>query len=359
MSTESGTTISSQTFCCLILTSNRVASTYAASQNPTGGFGGGHGQFSHLAAAYAAVLSIATVGGSVALDLIDRKAMWHWLGQMKQADGGFTMSLNGEEDIRGAYCAITIHSLLSLPLDLPTNAPARSQGLNTFLDGLCEWVSSCQTFEGGIADAPTHEAHGAFAFCGLACLCIVGPPKETLPKYLNLPALLAWLSSRQYAPEGGFSGRTNKLVDGCYSHWVGGCWSLLEAALLSSKHPSSERPQTDLWCRDGLARYILSCAQSPKGGLRDKPSKNVDAYHSCYNLAGLSWAQNYFSYQQDESKRGVPLSAPYGWKWMGGAEGEGYCWEERDRVRPLHPVFVMPIGRAEECRAWFEGKDGF
>ena len=28
---------------------------------------------------------------------------------------------------------------------------------------------------------------------------------------------------------GGFKGRTNKLVDGCYSWWVGGAFSLLEA----------------------------------------------------------------------------------------------------------------------------------
>lgn len=27
---------------------------------------------------------------------------------------------------------------------------------------------------------------------------------------------------------GGFRGRTNKLVDGCYSWWVGGCFALLE-----------------------------------------------------------------------------------------------------------------------------------
>jgi prenyltransferase beta subunit len=28
---------------------------------------------------------------------------------------------------------------------------------------------------------------------------------------------------------GGFKGRTNKLVDGCYSWWCGGSFSLLEA----------------------------------------------------------------------------------------------------------------------------------
>ena len=33
------------------------------------------------------------------------------------------------------------------------------------------------------------------------------------------------------AGQGGFQGRTNKLVDGCYSFWQGGCFPLLHAAL--------------------------------------------------------------------------------------------------------------------------------
>jgi len=39
-----------------------------------------------------------------------------------------------------------------------------------------------------------------------------------------------------------------------------------------------------------LQRYILLCAQDVNGGLRDKPSKLRDFYHSCYNLSGLSAA---------------------------------------------------------------------
>ena len=41
-----------------------------------------------------------------------------------------------------------------------------------------------------------------------------------------------------------------------------------------------------------LQRYILLCAQDVNGGLRDKPSKSKDFYHSCYNLSGLSAAQH-------------------------------------------------------------------
>jgi len=54
---------------------NSVIDTLRPVQNKTGGFGGGHGQFSHLATTYASVLSLVMVGGEEALALIDRRAM--------------------------------------------------------------------------------------------------------------------------------------------------------------------------------------------------------------------------------------------------------------------------------------------
>jgi protein farnesyltransferase subunit beta len=103
-------------------------------------------------------------------------------------------------------------------------------------------------------------------------------------RYLDVPRLIAWLSSRQYAPEGGLSGRTNKLVDGCYSHWIGGCWPLIEACLRGSNSPASDATaaaktlvpnKESLFSREGLIRYTLCCCQdqSRRGGLRDKPSR--------------------------------------------------------------------------------------
>jgi protein farnesyltransferase subunit beta len=53
----------------------RVLETLRPMQNPTGGFGGGHGQISHLAGSYAAVLALALVGGEDAFALVDREAM--------------------------------------------------------------------------------------------------------------------------------------------------------------------------------------------------------------------------------------------------------------------------------------------
>jgi hypothetical protein len=69
-------------------------------QNDTGGFGGGGKQTSHLATTYALVLALALVGGEDAFEVIDRRAMWKWLCALKQPDGGFQVSVGGEEDVR-------------------------------------------------------------------------------------------------------------------------------------------------------------------------------------------------------------------------------------------------------------------
>ena len=38
--------------------------------------------------------------------------------------------------------------------------------------------------------------------------------------------------------------------------------------------------------------YLLVCCQDGKmGGLRDKPGKMADLYHTCYSLSGLSISQ--------------------------------------------------------------------
>ena len=98
---------------------------------------------------------------------------------------------------------------------------------------------------------------------------------ETMIRYMDIPLLVSWLSARQYAPEGGFSGRTNKLVDGCYSHWVGDCWPLVQSALNGPHQDEDVVPKVPqyLFSREGLARYIMNCCQNKNGGLRDKPGK--------------------------------------------------------------------------------------
>ncbi|KAH0845608.1 Protein farnesyltransferase subunit beta [Fonsecaea pedrosoi] len=317
---------------------SRVVKTFYPMQHPNGGIGGGFGQDAHQAGTYAALLSLALVGGEEAYSLIDREKMWHWLGRLKQTDGGFRICEGGEEDTRGALCALVAISLLNLPLSLPPESPARISGLKTFKDGLGEYLSRCQTYEGGIAASPGGEAHGSYTFCALACLCLYGPPRETFSKFLNVDALVWWLSSRQYAPEGGFAGRTNKLVDGCYSHWLGGCWPLVEAAVSGPRDSADEKARDvsdNLYSGEGLAR-------------------RPDSYHTCYNLSGLSIVEHTHSYRTSHSDD--PFGPAFSWQfWEAQVPSESdssKVFEAGTGVKPIHPVFVIPHESAKAMREW-------
>ncbi|KOS19933.1 Protein farnesyltransferase subunit beta [Escovopsis weberi] len=346
----------------------RLVRTARLMQNATGGFGGGFGQTSHLATSYATVLALATVGGQEAYDVVDRRSMWKWLSMLKQPDGGFQMAIGGEEDVRGAYCAAVIISLLKLPLELWSDSPACAAGHTGLFSGLAEWIRLCQTYEGGVSAKPGVEAHGAYAFCALGCLSILDAPHRSVGQHLDLPRLLSWLSSRQYAPEGGLSGRTNKLVDGCYSHWVGGCWPLIEASLRGPEGPSAEaeaeagpggaEADDSLFSRNGLIRYILCCCQdmSKRGGMRDKPSRYSDAYHSCYVLSGLSSAQHKWRLVAARAEPTMLLGDE--WDVTPFARGE-QIFDEGDRVAPTHPVYVIPPHKVTAIWRYFADKQGF
>ncbi|KAI1424030.1 terpenoid cyclases/protein prenyltransferase alpha-alpha toroid [Xylaria sp. FL1777] len=338
-----------------------LVETARSIQNESGGFGGGFGQQSHLATTYAMVLSLAIVGGEAAYQVIDRRAMWKWLCALKQPDGGFRLTLGGEIDVRGAYCAAVLITILKLPLDLPRDsAPHTPEPLDLFT-GLADYVRRCQTFEGGISARPGAEAHGAYAFCALGCLAILDAPHRIFPRYLDMPRLISWLSSRQYAPEGGLSGRTNKLVDGCYSHWVGGCWPLIEAAIHGPTIATSiETPSSgvdDLYSREGLVRYILCCGQdqTKRGGMRDKPYQPSDAYHTCYVLNGLSSAQHVIRIL---SSNGDGMMPPWTYEVLPHLD-EAQVYNEEDRVSPTDPVYVIPENKRKDIMSYFSSRPGF
>lgn len=335
----------------------RLIETVRPMQNQWGGYGGGHGQFSHCAASYACVLALAMVDG---LEEVNRNTMWHWLGKIKQPNGGFRMAENAEMDIRGAYCAFIMITVLNLPLELPPSSPARHAGLKTFDDGLGEYIRSLQTYEGGIGATPGDEAHGAYAFLAMGCLSMIDAPNKIIPKYIDTSALLRWMACQQTHPEGGYAGRTNKLVDACYSQWIGGTWALLQAAFGAGEQEASE----NVWNKQGLVRYLLTCAQQPgkKGGMRDKPSAKPDGYHTTYALAGLSAAMNHYHYDTEASTRSESgrLTSAFNWSGEGPSaeKMEKLGVEESDRVGFVHPVYVLPFGVVERLSTKFE-KGGF
>ncbi|KZS95144.1 terpenoid cyclases/Protein prenyltransferase [Sistotremastrum niveocremeum HHB9708] len=345
----------------------KIINTLLACQSPLGGFGGGPGQAPHLLTTYAAVCTLAIVGRpgpQGGWDQIDRKKLYAFFLSLKQPDGSTLVSPHSEVDVRGTYCLLVTSTLLDI-LTPPLSASTPS------------FIASCQTYEGGFASAsqpyyspyfkvrnestlmsdprpPLGEAHGGYTFCAVASWVMLAPLRppsnpssppnpasnpqtspSPRPEYptsqftpsqeegpkINTRSLVRWLTSLQGSPLelGAFRGRTNKLVDGCYSWWVGGCFGVLEGLGIdganfshyshSKAHASGGqggqgegegKSEEDEWADDddalfnkrALQEYILYAAQAPTGGLRDKPPKHADSYHTLYNLSGLSNAQH-------------------------------------------------------------------
>ncbi|XP_023293265.2 protein farnesyltransferase subunit beta [Lucilia cuprina] len=242
-------------------------------RHPQGGFAGGPGQYPHLAPTYAAVNSLAMIGTPSAFRAIDRDSLERFLFAVREPDGSFRLHVDGECDVRGAYCAVSVAKLTNMP----------QSTLSKLFDKTGDWIASCQTYEGGFGGAPDLEAHGGYTFCGIAALALLNEGHKC-----DQEQLLKWTLQRQMAYEGGFQGRTNKLVDGCYSFWVGATIPITQAIMANDGKPISK----SLFDVGALQEYILLCCQKPNGGLIDKPGKPQDLYHTCYTLSGVAIAQH-------------------------------------------------------------------
>ncbi|RYP92866.1 hypothetical protein DL770_001037 [Monosporascus sp. CRB-9-2] len=263
------------------------------------------------------VLALTIVGGESAYEVIDRRAMWKWLSALKQPDGGFQMSLGGEVDVRGAYCAAVIITLLNLPLDLSPDSPAWTSDKPNLFTGLADYVGRCQTFEGGISGKPDAEAHGAYAFCALACLAILDAPYRIFPSMQGSSGPVPDLNS-------------NSGLEPIYQ---------------------------GLYDREGVIRYILSCGQdhSARGGMRDKPGPSSDAYHTCYVLSGLSSAQ--YNARLAASDDATMTTSTH-WD-VSPLVNDIQVFDEDDRINPIDPVYAVPQSRREDIMAFFTAKQGF
>ncbi|KAI0350797.1 terpenoid cyclases/Protein prenyltransferase [Trametes cingulata] len=420
------------------LTKKRTIDTLLALQHPDGGFSGGPGQAAHLLPTYAAVCAFAIVGRpgeGGGWESIDRlKKMYDFFMSLKQPDGSFLVSHHGEVDVRGIYCLLAVATLLNLLTP-------------ELLACVPDFLATCQTYEGGFGNAsfpgwafeaddpeletgaarsfdataprpPLGEAHGGYTFCATASWVILQsyidlhysplgrPPSASLPPRpnVNTRALLRWCTQMQGLPIelGGFRGRTNKLVDGCYSWWVGGCVVLVETLLGVGAHhetPTVEGSGEEdghkawddvddsLFNRSALQEYILCAGQHPAGGLRDKPPKHADAYHTLYCAAGLSAAQHRVI--PSEARRNAVISA-WNAEQARANDGTGFVptsdaerekldalrkqtcahvlsWTEEEgtavyvggaanRVNATHPLFNLTVTHSDAIMAFFYGQ---
>ncbi|KAL1537141.1 protein farnesyltransferase [Salvia divinorum] len=346
-------------------------------QDQDGGYGGGPGQMPHLATTYAAVNALITVGGQNSLSSINREKLYNFLLRMKDASGGFRMHDGGEVDVRACYTAISVASVLNI-LD------------DRLIQNVGDYIVSCQTYEGGIAGEPCSEAHGGYTFCGLAAMVLINEADR-----LNLPELLNWVMFRQ-GIEGGFQGRTNKLVDGCYSFWQGAVAAIIQRLHVTVKKQLGLPDTFELDCStesgnessddDGeevsegssspvdiseptkgeslstsaamglnngydfikrptgmkplfnsmaLQQYILLCTQE-EAGFRDKPGKRRDHYHTCYVLSGLSVCQHCNKRDADSPPLSRDVMGPYS-----------------NLVEPVHPLHNIVLDKYYEAHMFF------
>lgn len=275
-----------------------------------GGFGGGPRQLPHLATTYAAISTLSILKSPKGYDIIDRVALKDFLLRMKQSDGSFTVHHDGETDLRGSYCAIAVASMCNLLDD------------DDLISGVGEYIAKCQTFEGGFGAVPEAEAHAGYTYCGYATLVMLG--KTSL---IDRKKLIEYVKRMQCKRSGGFSGRTFKLVDGCYSFWCGSIFPMLQ---LETDTKNNNKEEEDVsFDYDALQRYLLVCSECRNGGFRDKPEKIPDYYHTCYCLSGLSIAQH----------QGIVMG------------------KATNVLRLLNPIYNLVQGKFEKIRDYFREKD--
>uniref|UniRef100_A0A0A9WUE7 Protein farnesyltransferase subunit beta n=1 Tax=Lygus hesperus TaxID=30085 RepID=A0A0A9WUE7_LYGHE len=270
----------------------KCAEKLLAMQHEDGGFSGGEQQKPHVLTTYAAVMALIICGTygepnllETILQQINRTKLLEFYSAMKCKDvddseyGGFHAHEDGEVDLRTTYCTIAVASILNL---LPND---------TLTQGVAQFIQRCQGFDGGLAGTPSCESHAGYTYCGVATLALLNQFN-----YLDTQALLRWIGKRQHRYEGGFDGRPNKLVDGCYSFWVGAVFAILITSSHSSLDASANIHTGWLYNQRSLQQYILihcqyNCNNTFVPGLCDKPSTAPDLYHTCYCLSGLTLAQ--------------------------------------------------------------------
>lgn len=289
-------------------------------EHPDGGYSGSPGQIAHIATTYAAISALIVYSSDEALESINRNTLVKFFHRLKQPDGSFAVHDDGEIDSRSVYCVVAV--LTSLNIHDPV-----------LLENVVEWILSCQTYEGGFGSLPGAEAHGGYTFCCVASLYLLSALKRA-----NLPALIRWLSEKQLSDDLGFCGRSNKLVDSCYSFWQGASFPMIHPFLerIDGDRPDQSRETflpSWLFDEEALQKYVLESCQSKDGLFKDKPGTNADFYHTCYALSGLSLSQHQ-------------------------PNGDIYNLDSNscNTLELTHPIYNVTVSALEHCRAFFRNK---
>ncbi|KAI9216210.1 terpenoid cyclases/protein prenyltransferase alpha-alpha toroid [Blastocladiella britannica] len=247
-----------------------------------------------LASTYSALACLVILGDP--LDRVNRLALTAWLTNLEDPNsGGFRQcasqrclaisntSVTGQQkqralaDPRFTYCAVAACHLLRLPWD-----SAQKERTIKYLLG-------CQTYEGGFAVSGSMEAHGGYTYCATAALALL----DALPRLgtANTQMAVQWALRRQ---EAGYSGRTGKPNDTCYSFWIGAAIHILGAG----EYPDATKNE-----------QFLQGMQSKFGGF----GKNIDAHpdllHTYMAVAALALTEKWAPGTEREVGRDGTIAA--------------------------------------------------
>ena len=240
-------------------------------QHEDGGFCGSPKGQAHLISTYAAVMAIVNLSIPEAYEIINIPKMKNFLLKMK--NNNFDINKKPSfVDKNGIYITASVLNLINYD----------NLDEDDLTKGVVNNIKNCQTFEGGLGPEPFCEAHGGYSYCGIATLVLLNKLNE-----IDMNSFLRWLVNRQMTKEGGFNGRTNKLVDSCYSFWQGSIFNMIYMGDNKFTYDMEL-----LYDQLSLQAYIIFACQNTKfGGLADKPQKFPDLFHTNYASAGLSLSQ--------------------------------------------------------------------
>ena len=234
----------------------------------------------HLASTYSALISLLVLGDD--LSRVRRSECIGLLRRLQRADGCFDAGpACDESDLRFVYCAAAVCRLLGQECSAVFDSEA----------AVC-FVLRCQSYEGGFGMQPGNEAHGGATYLALASLQLMRALHRLQAGGAAQAAgrrLLRWCLHRQpTAPDGGYSGRSNKPADVCYGFWLGASLQLLQAA-------DSTSAASNL-------RHLRLCLDQQRGGFCKERGGLPDLLHSYFAVAAMACIRQSTPQQQADMR---------------------------------------------------------
>ncbi|KAG0441176.1 Geranylgeranyl transferase type-2 subunit beta 1 [Dictyocoela muelleri] len=127
---------------------------------------------------------------------------------------------------------------------------------------ITSYIFKCYNRDGGFGSKPGNESHAGQIYCCTVSLSLL--------KMLNLLDFHKLSKFIVFRHNSGLNGRPNKKDDVCYSFWALSIFKILNIPIDKGR----------------LEKFIFDCFN--QNGFAYRPGNDVDLYHTCYALMGLS-----------------------------------------------------------------------